>query len=215
MKSISFFLLAAFVPVLAFAQEKLAAPVAEPATLAANLGTWATISGDINDFNPSVIEMTYIGDEFVEVRDNFDAYEAVTMFFGHRWKKDLGSLHLSFTGALGFIKYDHSSNLGFLTHTAIESKKWKLYTMNQYTGASSHDAFAMLYHRADLDLRIGKLVRIGASDQYREFGIYSNLDFGPSLGFDYKVYYAKAYAWDPWSESDRYYSIMCGIRFNK
>lgn len=151
----------------------------------------------------------------LEVRNNFDMFDATSCYFGYKVvKTKLGSAELSFTPAAGFVRYSEKSNLGLTSHTVLESPRWRLYTVNQHLLAMSEWTSNITYNWIDAGYNVGPIV-LGASAQRYAVGRYMNFDAGPSLGFEVKKgdskFYAKAYAWDFWDEQERYYGLWFGL----
>lgn len=187
-------------------------PTSPRKTWSADLAMWGYYSAET--FVPASWNMIYYGDDLFEVRHNFDQTGALSLYYGHRFKANLGTVDFSFTPALGVTSYDGNSNVGITSHTIFGGEKWKLYTINQYNSSSSPGTQHIMYHWIDFSYHVTDWLLIGASDQYYETGNFSNIDGGPSLGFEFGNFYGKAYAWDVWSESDRSTGIWAGWYFS-
>lgn len=211
------------ISILSLAQEPTPAQSGSPSTQAkivgnpqktwsADLAMWGYYSAET--FVPASWNMLYYGDDLFEVRHNFDQTGALSLYYGHRFKAELGNVDFSFTPALGFTSYDGYSNVGLTSHTILETDKWKLYTINQYNAASSPWTPHILYHWVDFGYHVTDWLLVGASDQYYETGNWSNIDVGPSIGFEFGNLYGKIYGWDAWSDEDRYYGTWLGWYFS-
>lgn len=215
MKSILLSFVLATTCTLSMAQESAPVQVTglEKKTWSADLAAWNYLSGET--FVPASWNMFYLEDNLFEVRYNFDQTKALSLYYGHRLTSDLGSVDFSFTPAVGVTMYDSLSNVGLTTHTVFQHERWKLYTINQHNLPTSPGASSITYHWIDFSYYLTDWLILGASDQYYQVGdVEGNFDLGPSLGFEAGSFYAKGYAWDVWSDEDRYYGIWCGWYFS-
>lgn len=199
---------------LSYAQDAVV-PVSEPKKAwSADASMWGKLSTD-RTLSPAFWGVANYDGFHFEVRGNFDMFDATSCYFGYKVvKAKLGSAELSFTPAVGFVRYGTKSNLGLTSHTVLESKRWRLYTLNQHLLAMSEWTPNITYNWIDFGYHVGPIV-LGASAQRYETGHYMNFDAGPSLGFEVKKgdskFYAKAYAWDFWDEQERYYGLWFGL----
>lgn len=162
---------------------------------------------------------------FINIRHSFDAPNVLSLYYGHELVKEWKSgAKLSFTPAIGGgMSTDNSgfSAVGITSHTYLEYKKFKIYTINQYLFGASPSTQNSGYNWTDIAFSPTKWLNIGAGDQIFYQPSLSDVnariatDFGPSLGFVLGDFYIKAYAWDVWSETDRYYGVWAGIYLPK
>lgn len=208
--------LSLFATALSSAQNATTAQLATPNSSkewSADVSMWGALSTN-RTLSPAFWGVASYDGFHLEVRNNFDMFDATSCYFGYKVvKTKLGSAELSFTPAAGFVRYDAKSNLGLTSHTVLESERWRLYTVNQHLLAMSEWTSNITYNWIDLGYKAGPIM-LGASAQRYEAGHFMNFDIGPSLGFEAdkgtSCFYGKVYAWDFWKPDEQYYGLWFG-----
>ncbi len=195
--------------------------VGNPSDWSANASMWMWDRAELENPVVAFRGLVYRNDDLFEFRYNFEQTRANSFYWGHRWNigKKLG---LSFAPAFGVTTYNTMweygyrarTLIGFTSHTTLDRERWKIYSINQHSFALTHNTTNITYNFTDAAYKVNKWLRVGLAEQIRISGKLDDLDIGPALGAEIgKSFFVRAYAWDLWSQEERYFGVWWGWDF--